>query len=89
MTHVITGSCCNDAVCAQVCPVDCIHPTPDEPGYGNAEMLYINPLECVDCEACVEVCPVDAIYKDRELPAQLSIFSRLNALHFIDTVPAR
>ena len=43
------------------CPVDCIHPTPDEPGFDEAEQLYIDPEECIDCDACVEACPVDAI----------------------------
>lgn len=26
MPYVITQACCNDASCAAVCPVDCIHP---------------------------------------------------------------
>jgi ferredoxin len=26
-----------------VCPVDCIHPTPDEPDYDRVEQLYIDP----------------------------------------------
>lgn len=89
MAHVITGSCCNDAVCAAVCPVDCIHPTPDEPSYGTAEMLYINAAECIDCEACVEVCPVNAIYRDRDLPEHLSIFATLNQVYFQDQAAIR
>ncbi len=55
MTFVITRSCCNDASCVPVCPVNCIHPAPDEPGYGTAEMLYIDPDVCIECGACVEV----------------------------------
>lgn len=35
MPYVITQNCCNDASCVQVCPVDCIHPAPDEPGFGT------------------------------------------------------
>jgi NAD-dependent dihydropyrimidine dehydrogenase PreA subunit len=31
----------------EVCPVDCIHPTPDEPNYDQVEMLYIDPEECM------------------------------------------
>lgn len=82
MPFVITRSCCNDAACAAACPVDCIHPTPDEPGYDSAEMLYINPDECIECEACVVACPVNAIYCDDELPDSLSRFEEINAVYF-------
>ncbi|MFC9973404.1 FAD-dependent oxidoreductase [Spirillospora sp. NPDC127200] len=61
MTHVVTQSCCNDASCVYACPVNCIHPTPDEPDFATAEMLYIDPRACVDCGACVTACPVGAI----------------------------
>jgi len=67
MAYVITRSCCNDAACVAVCPVNCIHPGPDEPGYARAEMLYIDPDTCIDCGACVDVCPVEAIVADFEL----------------------
>jgi hypothetical protein len=29
------------------CPVDCIHPTPDETDYANVERLYIDPEDQV------------------------------------------
>ena len=63
MTYVINEPCIGtkDASCTEVCPVDCIHPTPDEPGFAEAEQLYIDPEECIDCDACVEACPGDAI----------------------------
>ncbi|WP_454198247.1 FAD-dependent oxidoreductase [Nocardia sp. Marseille-Q1738] len=64
MPHVITQSCCNDASCVPVCPVGCIHPTPDEPGFASAEALYIDPASCIDCGACVAECPVGAITRD-------------------------
>ena len=59
MAYVIAEPCIGtkDNSCVEVCPVDCIHPTPDEPGYDAAEMLYIDPDECIDCDACVEACP--------------------------------
>ncbi|WP_457208425.1 4Fe-4S binding protein, partial [Nocardioides sp. P5_C9_2] len=82
MTYVITQSCCNDASCVDVCPVDCIHPTPDEPGYGTAEMLYVNPDDCIVCGACVDVCPVSAIYPDYELPDHLGEYAMVNADYF-------
>src|SRR5215213_757616 len=61
MAYVIAEPCIGtkDNSCVEVCPVDCIHPTPDEPDYDNVEMLYIDPAECIDCDACVEACPVD------------------------------
>lgn len=64
MAYLITDRCIGnkDASCAAVCPVDCIHPTPDEPGFAEAEQLFIDPSECIDCDACLEECPVDAVY---------------------------
>ncbi|GAB3141435.1 FAD-dependent oxidoreductase [Amycolatopsis stemonae] len=79
MTHVVTRACCNDASCVAVCPVNCIHPTPDEPDYATAEMLYIDPATCVDCGACVEVCPVGAISADYDLTDEDLRFEDLNA----------
>ncbi|MEJ7785006.1 MAG: hypothetical protein WKF96_09395 [Solirubrobacteraceae bacterium] len=32
-----------DNSCVEVCPVDCIHPTPEEPDYNQAEQLHIDP----------------------------------------------
>ncbi|ORB28962.1 FAD-dependent oxidoreductase [Mycolicibacterium parafortuitum] len=85
MPHVITQSCCSDGSCVYACPVNCIHPTPDEPGFATAEMLYIDPVACVDCGACVSACPVGAISPDSKLePAQLP-FVELNASFY----PAR
>ena len=79
MPHVITQSCCSDASCVYACPVNCIHPTPDEPDFLTAQMLYIDPVECVDCGACVTACPVDAIKHDGSLSPAEQIFADLNA----------
>ena len=84
MSYVITRSCCNDAVCATVCPVDAIHPTPGEPDFAAAEMLYIDSASCIDCNACLEACPVDAIYRRADLPPHLSRFAELNDLYFAE-----
>ena len=67
MVYVILQHCCNDSTCVPACPVDCIHPRPDEPSYATTEMLYIDPDTCVDCGACYEVCPVDAIRHEYDL----------------------
>ena len=70
MAYVINEPCIGtkDNSCVEVCPVDCIHPTPDEPDYDKVEMLYIDPEECIDCVACVEACPVDAITPEDMVP---------------------
>jgi ferredoxin--NADP+ reductase len=64
------------------CPVNCIHPTPDEPGFATSEMLYIDPVACVDCGACVDACPVDAIAPDARLTAGQLPFVSLNASYY-------
>ena len=79
MPHVITQSCCSDGSCVYACPVNCIHPSPDEPGFATAEMLYIDPAACVDCGACVSACPVGAIAPDTRLEPKQLPFIELNA----------
>jgi ferredoxin--NADP+ reductase len=82
MTYVITQSCCNDAACVDVCPVGCIHPSPNSPEYASAEQLYIDPEACIDCDACLDVCPVEAIYPDVELPEPMVPYLEINAGYF-------
>ncbi|MDT5348067.1 MAG: ferredoxin/flavodoxin---NADP+ reductase [Mycobacterium sp.] len=79
MPHVITQSCCNDGSCVFACPVNCIHPSPDEPGFATSEMLYIDPVACVDCGACVSACPVGAIAPDTKLEPRQLPFVEINA----------
>jgi ferredoxin--NADP+ reductase len=64
--------------------VNCIHPSPDEPGFATSEMLYIDPVACVDCGACVSACPVGAIAPDSRLTAEQQPFIALNALYYPD-----
>ncbi|MCG5431137.1 FAD-dependent oxidoreductase [Mycobacterium sp. MYCO198283] len=82
MPHVITQSCCSDGSCVYACPVNCIHPSPDEPGFATAEMLYIDPAACVDCGACVSACPVGAIAPESKLAPQQLPFVALNAAFY-------
>ncbi|GAB91589.1 4Fe-4S binding protein [Gordonia rhizosphera] len=82
MPHVVTQACCGDASCVYACPVNCIHPTPDEPDFGVAEMLYIDPSTCVDCGACVSACPVGAIVPGHRLPDDQARFADINAGHY-------
>lgn len=85
MPHVVTQACCGDASCVYACPVNCIHPTPEEPDFGISEMLYIDPATCVDCGACVSACPVGAIVPGHRLPENQARFADINAAHFDPT----
>lgn len=87
MPHVILQSCCNDASCVPVCPVDCIHPRPDEPEFMRAEMLHIDPEACIDCGACVDECPVSAILPDDQLEEDQEVYLDLNADYFENHQP--
>ena len=84
MAFVITLPCIGtkDTACVTACPVDCIHPTPNEPGFETADMLYIDPRECIDCGMCVDVCPVKAIFQDTDVPAEWHEFIERNAAHY-------
>ena len=82
MAYVITQNCCKDASCVPVCPVDCIRPAGDGGEVSSTEMLYIDPVTCIDCGACLEECPVDAIYHEDDLPEHLQRFRDLNAAYF-------
>ena len=83
MAYVITDSCTKDELCVGACPVDCIHPTKDEPGFEDAPQLYIHPEECIDCGACVPVCPTESIFVLEELPANKEDFAQKNAEYFV------
>ncbi|GAA2131666.1 FAD-dependent oxidoreductase [Actinomadura napierensis] len=87
MPHVVTQSCCGDASCVYACPVNCIHPTPDEPDFLTSDMLYIDPVACVDCGACVSACPVDAIVPHDRLAESQEPFVPINAAFYADGRP--
>jgi NAD-dependent dihydropyrimidine dehydrogenase PreA subunit len=84
MAYVIAEPCIGtkDAACVDACPVDCIHPKKDEPNFVEAEMLYIDPVECIDCGACVPVCPVSAIFALDDLPEKWSEFTARNSSYY-------
>lgn len=79
MAFVITQSCCADASCVSVCPVNCIHPTPDEPDFGTTDTLYVDPAACIDCGACADACPVKAIQPADLLRGSETAFIDINA----------
>ncbi|SDP67170.1 ferredoxin--NADP+ reductase [Klenkia soli] len=79
MAFAITQNCCSDASCVSVCPVNCIHPTPDEPEFGHTETLFVDPDTCIDCGACADACPVDAIAPTWVLRADQQVYAQVNA----------
>jgi ferredoxin len=84
MAYVIAEPCIGtkDTACVDACPVDCIHPKKDAAGFEQAEMLYIDPVECIDCGACVPVCPVSAIFALDDLPEKWASYAQKNAEYF-------
>jgi len=84
MAHVIAEPCIGtkDTACVAVCPVDCIHPTKEEPEFESVEMLYIDPETCIDCGLCVDECPVKAIFPEEELPEQWQKYIQINADYY-------
>lgn len=73
MTHVVTDNCraCRFTECVATCPVDCFHIGDD--------MLYIDPVECIDCAACIPACPVQAIYSEYDMPDNQRHWLEVNA----------
>jgi NAD-dependent dihydropyrimidine dehydrogenase PreA subunit len=90
MAYVIAEPCIGvkDTACVDACPVDCIHPRKEAPGFESVDMIYIDPIECIDCGACVPVCPVSAIFALDDLPEKWAAFTEVNARYFKpDPVP--
>lgn len=86
MAFVIALPCIGvkDTACLVVCPVDCIAPARDDPGFAAAEQLYIDPGNCICCHLCVAECPVGAIYAEEDLPNEWKSFIARNADHFLE-----
>lgn len=72
MTYVVLDKCikCKYTDCVEVCPVDCFHE--------GANMLTIDPEECIDCSLCVPECPVNAIVSEDDLEEGQEHFLQLN-----------
>ena len=81
MPFAITQTCCTDASCVAACPVNCIHPTPDEPDFGTTDMLFVDPRTCIDCGACADACPVDAVFPAETLSGP---YPEINAAYYAD-----
>ncbi len=74
MTFVVTEPCikCKFTDCVSVCPVACFKE--------GANMLVIDPDECIDCGVCVDECPVSAIFPEEEVPEKWLEYTELNKL---------
>lgn len=73
MAFVVTEPCikCKYTDCVSVCPVACFKE--------GANMLVIDPDECIDCGVCVDECPVTAIFPEEEVPEKWESYIELNA----------
>ena len=79
-SYVITDPCIGvkDGTCVEVCPVDCIASSDDQPQF------FIDPALCIACEQCVLVCPVDAIYLEHEVPEEWKASIERNRVFFLE-----
>ncbi|MFD7528639.1 ferredoxin FdxA [Streptomyces sp. NPDC059849] len=75
MAYVVTEPCikCRYSDCVAVCPVDAFHV--------GANMLVIDPDECIDCGACEPECPTTAIFEESEVPEKWADYTKLNATY--------
>lgn len=73
MALVVTEPCfgCKHTACVTVCPCDCFHE--------GEQMLFIDPIPCIDCEACMSECPTQAIYHEDNVPEPWREYIELNA----------
>lgn len=73
MAFIVCEPCikCKYTDCVSVCPVACFKE--------GANMLVIDPDECIDCGVCVDECPVTAIFPEEEVPEKWENFIELNA----------
>jgi ferredoxin len=73
MAHVVCEPCfdCKYTDCVVVCPMECF--------YEDESMLYVDPIECIDCQACIPECPVEAIFQDVDVPAKWNPYIAINA----------
>lgn len=84
MAFIIAEPCIDakSGECVQVCPVDCIHPRPDEDGYANVRQLFIDPETCINCAACAAVCPEEAIFPEEDIPEKWREYIEINANYY-------
>jgi ferredoxin len=83
MAFVVTEPCkgCKYTDCVVVCPMECF--------YEGDEMLYIDPVDCIDCGACEPECPVNAIYAEADVPPKWESYIAINAERVKQCPPIR
>ena len=74
MSYVITEKCLGEryAVCATVCPVECIHPG----DHKGQEFMIIDPEVCINCGLCLPECPIGAIVSSVEESPQWAVINK-------------
>ena len=83
MAYVIAEPCIGtkDNSCVEVCPVDCIHPTPDEPDYDSGDALYrprgVHRLRCVR-----RGLPGRRCFAEDQLPEEWASFAQRNTDYY-------
>ena len=72
MAMVVTEPCfgCKYTDCVVECPAECFHE--------GESIVFIDPIECIDCGACVPECPVEAIYYEGDVPEKWYDYIELN-----------
>jgi NAD-dependent dihydropyrimidine dehydrogenase PreA subunit len=60
--QVAPDDCTGCGVCVDVCPFDCIYPSPANAGPEYLGKVAVNEKTCVGCKLCEEVCGWEGIY---------------------------
>jgi ferredoxin len=68
-----------DNSCTEVCPVDCIHPTPTRPAMSRPSSCTSIRMSASTATPALEACPVDAVFAEDQLPAE---YAQINANFF-------
>ena len=86
MAYVIGEKCLGEryAVCATVCPVECIHPG----DYKSQEFMIIDPEVCINCGLCLPECPVGAIVASEDEDKPYAVINKDLSGQFKNNPPA-
>ncbi|HLJ55245.1 MAG TPA: ferredoxin [Chthonomonadaceae bacterium] len=84
MPYVITKPCIGvkDKGCVTVCPCYCIEEGVPERDGATYDMLFIDPVHCIDRGLCESECPVGAIFAETDVPARWAHYAAHNAAFY-------